>query len=113
MCGIAGVIHRDGSGNIGHEMIAMLQSLVHRGPDSTGFALYGSGSANRLVMRFKVAEQEDLKSGFHIRRAIEERRAEVDRRLKELGAAIVDTEQATTYAFRYGLEYSGDLRRLA
>ena len=113
MCGIAGVIHRGGSGNIGHEMIAMLQSLVHRGPDSTGFALYGNGSANRLVMRFKVAEQEDLKSGFNIRRAIEERRAEVDRRLKELGAAIVDTEQATTYAFRYGLDYSGDLRRLA
>jgi methylamine---glutamate N-methyltransferase subunit A len=113
MCGIAGVIHRGGSGNIGHEMIAMLQSLVHRGPDSTGFALYGNGSANRLVMRFKVAEQEDLKSGFNIRRAIDERRAEVDRRLKELGAAIVDTEQATTYAFRYGLDYSGDLRRLA
>jgi hypothetical protein len=113
MCGIAGVIHRGGSGNIGHEMIAMLQSLVHRGPDSTGFALYGNGSANRLVMRFKVAEQEDLKSGFKIRSAIEERRAEVDRRLKELGAAIVDTAQATTYAFRYGLEYSGDLRRLA
>jgi hypothetical protein len=113
MCGIAGVIHRGGSGNIGHEMIAMLQSLVHRGPDSTGFALYGNGSANRLVMRFKVAEQEDLKSGFKIRRAIEERRAEVDRRLKELGAAIVGAEQATTYAFRYGLDYSGDLRRLA
>jgi glutamate synthase domain-containing protein 1 len=107
------VIHRGGSGNIGHEMIAMLQSLVHRGPDSTGFALYGNGSANRLVMRFKVAEQEDLKSGFKIRRAIEERRAEVDRRLKELGAAIVGAEQATTYAFRYGLDYSGDLRRLA
>ena len=113
MCGIAGVIHRGGSGNIGHEMIAMLQSLVHRGPDSSGFALYGNGSANRLVMRFKVAEQEDLKSGFKIRRAIEERRAEVDRRLKELGAAIVGAEQATTYAFRYGLDYSGDLRRLA
>lgn len=113
MCGIAGVIHRGSSGNIGHEMIAMLQSLVHRGPDSTGFALYGNGSASRLVMRFKVAEQEDLRSGFNIRRAIEDRRAEVDRRLKEVGARVVDSEQATTYAFRYGLDYSGDLRQLA
>ena len=42
MCGIAGCIHRgQGSGNIGHEMTAMLQSMKHRGPDSTGFALYG------------------------------------------------------------------------
>lgn len=113
MCGIAGVIHRGGSGNIGQEMIAMLQSLVHRGPDSTGFALYGDGSANRLVMRFKVAEQEDLKAGFNLRRAIEERRAEVDHRLNELGAAIVESQQATPYACRYVLNYSGELRQLA
>ena len=113
MCGIAGLIHRGGSGNIGNEMVAMLQSLVHRGPDSTGFALYGNGAADRLVMRFKVAEQEDLKAGFHIRRAIQERRAEVDRRLKELGATIIEADQATDYAFRYSLDYAGDLRRLA
>ena len=41
MCGIAGIIHRGKSGDIGQEMTAMLQSLKHRGPDSTGFALYG------------------------------------------------------------------------
>ncbi len=33
MCGIAGLIHRDGAGSIGHEMTAMLQSLKHRGPE--------------------------------------------------------------------------------
>ena len=38
MCGIAGFIHRGGSGDIGREMTAMLQSLKHRGPDSSGFA---------------------------------------------------------------------------
>ena len=41
MCGIAGIIHRDKPGAIGDEMIAMLEALKHRGPDSTGFALYG------------------------------------------------------------------------
>jgi methylamine---glutamate N-methyltransferase subunit A len=113
MCGIAGLIHRGRSGNLGQEMTAMLQSLVHRGPDSTGFAFYGKGSADRLVMRFKVAEQEDLKSGFNIRRSIKERRSEVDLRLKELGATIIEADQATDYAFRYNLEFSGDVRRLA
>jgi glutamate synthase domain-containing protein 1 len=56
MCGIAGLIHRDGTGNIGQEMTAMLQSLKHRGPDSTGYAIYGSPGRNEYVMRFKVAE---------------------------------------------------------
>ena len=42
MCGIAGLIHRDGATSVGKEMTAMLLSLRHRGPDSTGFAVYGS-----------------------------------------------------------------------
>ena len=46
MCGIAGLIHRDGVGNIGAEMTAMLQTLKHRGPDSTGYAVYGTPGRN-------------------------------------------------------------------
>ena len=42
MCGIAGLIHRGKSSDVGSEMTSMLQSLKHRGPDSTGFALYGN-----------------------------------------------------------------------
>ena len=41
-------------------------------------------------MRFKVAEQEDLSKGYRIQRTIAERRAEVDRRLTELGATLVE-----------------------
>ena len=60
MCGIAGLIHRGKTGDIGHEMTAMLRSLKHRGPDSTGFALYGKPKGDELVLRFKVAEQDDM-----------------------------------------------------
>ena len=42
MCGIAGLIHKGKSSNVGGEMTAMLQALKHRGPDSTGYAVYGS-----------------------------------------------------------------------
>ena len=42
MCGIAGIIRRGNPGNIGEEMTSMLRSLKHRGPDSTGFAVYGA-----------------------------------------------------------------------
>jgi hypothetical protein len=113
MCGIAGLIHRGRTGDIGQEMTAMLQSLRHRGPDSTGYALYGKGGgADQYIMRFKVAEQEELRRGFKIRDQIKERRAEVDHRLAELGAKVVEEREATGYAFKYVFSYTGELKKL-
>jgi glutamate synthase domain-containing protein 1 len=88
MCGIAGLIHRGACGEVGGEMLSMLQSMKHRGPDSTGLALYGAPEGDRLIMRFKVAEQEELRHGFSIHREIAQRRATIDERLGELGATI-------------------------
>ncbi|HEY3233896.1 MAG TPA: class II glutamine amidotransferase [Polyangiaceae bacterium] len=113
MCGIAGLIHRRSSGAIGREMTAMLQSLKHRGPDSTGFALYGPPRSEELVLRFKVAEQEDLRKGFSIHAEMKQRQAEVDKRLAELGARVLEREQVTEYAHRYRIQYDGDRRRFA
>jgi glutamate synthase domain-containing protein 1 len=113
MCGIAGLIHRGSSGDIGREMTLMLQSLKHRGPDSTGYALYGLPSKNELVLRFKVAEQEDMAKGFDIHRKVKERKAEIDRRIAELGGKILKEEEATEYAYRYRIAYDGDRRKLA
>jgi len=114
MCGIAGLIYRGKQGAIGQEMTAMLQSLRHRGPDSTGFALYGQADddPSTYIMRFKVAEQEDLRRGFDIHHQIRERRARVDDRLQEMGAEVIKRDEATEYAFRYFFRYDGELRRL-
>ena len=49
MCGIAGIVHRNKTCNVGAEMTAMLQSLKHRGPDSTGYAVYVT-DASRAVL---------------------------------------------------------------
>ncbi len=111
MCGIAGLIHRGGSADIGSEMTAMLQSIKHRGPDSTGFALYGTGLNDQYVMRFKVAEQEDVRKGFRIRDEMKARKAAVDARLAELGVEVVGEAQVTEYAYRYVFAFDGDLRR--
>ena len=113
MCGIAGLIHRGATSNIGAEMTSMLQSLKHRGPDSTGFALYGNADDKRHVMRFKLAEQDDLNKGFDAPKQLAERRKRVDERLKQLGAKMRSTEQATAYSHRYLFEYNGDMRALA
>lgn len=115
MCGIAGLIHRGKTANIGQEMTSMLQSLKHRGPDSTGFALYGDAKksgATEFVMRFKVAEQEEALHGFTIRKQMKERRETVDERMAEMGARVAEEDMVTDYAFRYRFTFDGDLRRL-
>jgi glutamate synthase domain-containing protein 1 len=113
MCGIAGLIWKGGaSSDIGSEMTQMLQALKHRGPDSTGFALYGKPEKGLMVLRFKVAEQEEMATGFDIHRQVVERKAEVDSRLEEMGAKVTGEQAATEYAYRYHFKFDGDLKRL-
>ncbi len=113
MCGIAGLIHRGKSSNVGGEMTSMLQALKHRGPDSTGFAVYGESSPGDYVMRFKVAEAEDMASGYKIGGQIADRIAQIESRLGEHGATIKSRETATPYAMRYVISHSGDTEALA
>ncbi|MEE2982523.1 MAG: glutamine amidotransferase [Pseudomonadota bacterium] len=113
MCGIAGLIHRGKPDNIGGEMTAMLQALKHRGPDSTGFALYSKPrEEKKFVMRFKIAEGAEARSGFAIAGQMEARKSDVDKRLEELGATIDKAYSVDDYAFRYEITFAGDLRRL-
>lgn len=112
MCGIAGLIHRDGSGHIGKEMSAMLQSLRHRGPDSTGYGLYGNPSNGDLVMRLKLAETDELKHGYAVHAEIRKREETVDERLEELGVKVRDKDSPTEYARRYVFAYDGDMGTL-
>jgi glutamate synthase domain-containing protein 1 len=113
MCGIAGIFHRNGQADIGSEMTSMLLAMKHRGPDSSGYAIYGPPTPGELILRFKVAEQEDMHKGFEIHQRVKERRAEVDARIRSLGGEIVAADEATEYAFRYRLKFPGDLRKLA
>ncbi len=113
MCGIAGLIWKGGvTSDIGSEMTEMLQALKHRGPDSTGYALYGKGHDGVQVLRFKVAEQEEMRTGFDIQRQVMERKEKVEARMQEMGAEITAREDATDYAFRYHFKFSGDLKRM-
>ena len=105
MCGIAGLIHRDGSAGIGSEMTSMLQALKHRGPDSSGFALYGEPRNGDYMLRFKVAEQEDMAHGFDIQNEVKQRKALVDERIESGGTKIVEQENVTDYAFRYRISF--------
>ncbi len=111
MCGIAGIIHRDGAARIGDELTAMLNSMKHRGPDSTGFAIYGPAD-EMVIVRFVLAEPNDF-TGFGMDEKLERNRAEVESRLAKIGAEVATIQNETGYAFRATIRYGGDLKPLA
>ncbi len=115
MCGIAGLIHRGKSTNVGGEMQNMLQSLKHRGPDSTGYALYGDKKSNNYILRFKVGE--NVKEGSSVK--IEDpalyagRQKQVNLAIDNIGAKIIEQKKITPYSFRYIINTDDDLLDLA
>lgn len=111
MCGIAGVIHRDGVADIGTELTEMLQSMKHRGPDSTGYAVYGPQD-DLVVIRFVLAEPRQS-TGFGMEDRLARNRLEVESRLAKIGAEVATVTSDTGYAFRAKVRYSGELKPLA
>ena len=99
MCGIAGVLYKDREGSLGSDLIAMLDGCQHRGPDSTGFALYHQANGSELRLRFIVGTGEEA----------DEAAARIGDKLDALGAEIVESERIGS-SQRYTVRYSGDLR---
>src|SRR3989454_2619050 len=101
MCGIAGVIYRNDGGAhaVGRDMTRMLQSMKHRGPDSTGYALYHRVVDGELILRYKLADANDERDFEFVERLARKRR-EVEARLGDLGAEVEELEGDNEYAFR-------------
>ncbi len=117
MCGIAGLIYRHGEAGgeqVGRDMARMLQAMKHRGPDSTGYALYGpaNGSADAYVMRLKLADPSGPLD-FEFEDRLRGNRREVEARFHARGARIERIEQDTEYSLTLHFQHSGDLRDLA
>jgi len=112
MCGIAGIIYRDNGGghNVGHDMTRMLQSMKHRGPDSTGYALYGPAQ-QQIVMRYKLADANDPRD-FDFEQRLEHHKSEVEARLRARGAKNLEVEKETGYAYRVTFDYEGELKAI-
>ena len=107
MCGIAGLIHRGKSSNVGSELQGMLQALKHRGEDSTGYALYGDTDGKNFIMRFKVGENvgEGSSSIVEDVSVYDGRKKTVDKYLSEMGAKIIKEERILPYSLRYEIAY--------
>ncbi|MDQ2984336.1 MAG: class II glutamine amidotransferase [Actinomycetota bacterium] len=115
MCGIAGILYRNGAANgaqnIGRDMTRMLQSMKHRGPDSTGYALYGQ-SQPAILMRYKLADANTLRD-FEFEERLDRHQNDVLARLDSASAKVLDVKEETEYAYRVTLEYDGDIKELA
>ncbi|MEA2419395.1 MAG: methylamine---glutamate N-methyltransferase subunit [Thermoleophilaceae bacterium] len=114
MCGIAGLIYRDGGGerHVGRDMTAMLQAMKHRGPDSTGFALYRPESEG-YVMHVKLAEANGHQD-FDLAERLNRQRADIESRMKSSGATISSIDATTSqHAMTVSFGFDGDLKQLA
>ena len=99
MCGIAGVLYKQaGNHEIGKTLIEMLDGCQHRGPDSTGFALYGEDK-DQLQLRFIVPTEEKARQD-----AIDN----IASLLARHGATI-DSEQSVGCSYQIAVNFDGDL----
>ncbi len=111
MCGIAGIIYRNGDGEhqVGRDLTRMLQAMKHRGPDSTGYALY-RGAGDSFVMHVKLSEPSDTDPDLAQR--VERQRAQVEARMRAAEARIEDINGTPrTMTIEFG--FDGDLKPLA
>jgi hypothetical protein len=111
VCGIAGIIYRNGDSDrqVGRDLTRMLQAMKHRGPDSTGYALY-RGAGDSFVMHVKLSEPGDTDPDLEQR--VARQRAQVDARMRAAGARIEDVKETPrTMTVVFG--FDGDLKLMA
>ena len=105
MCGIAGVLFKNSDLNakLGETLIEMLDGWQLRGPDSTGFALYGGDTEeSEFILRFYVGEGDEGSENV----------VRVERALKEFEAEIINREQVGS-TYRATVRYEGDVQKFA
>ena len=108
MCGIAGIMYKRPQGastnqvSTGQALIDMLDGCQHRGPDSTGFALYEQAEPGQLHLRFFVGEGDGVAAAVE---GIKKTLADHDARIVE--DAIVGNNYRLTAAF------DGDVQKLS
>ena len=92
----------EGVFDTGEALIRMLDGCQHRGPDSTGFALYGKAHPGELKLRFFLGTASDFETAIDT----------IRQRLLGLNAAIID-ESEIGDNYRVTVRYAGDVQKLA
>ena len=102
MCGIAGIMYKGKLLGTGQALIDMLDGCQHRGPDSTGFALYTREEEGRLRLRFFVGEGEEAETAI----------ARIAEAVAGQGAEVV-SEERTGNNYKLTVEFDGDVQEFS
>ncbi|MEX2649568.1 MAG: class II glutamine amidotransferase [Alphaproteobacteria bacterium] len=104
MCGIAGIMfkHNGADAGVGKALIDMLDGCQHRGPDSTGFALYYEPQEGHYRLRFYVGEGAEVAGII----------ARVKDKLQDHQARIIE-EHTVGCTYAVVVRFRGDLQRFA
>lgn len=103
MCGIAGIMYKTpGGGETGRDLISMLDGCQHRGPDSTGFALYSDSHDGELLLRFMIETDDGGKASIDA----------IQKILDQYGCEILE-EETEGRNYRVRVNFAGDLQRFA
>jgi len=92
----------EGVFDTGEALIRMLDGCQHRGPDSTGFALYDKSNPGELKLRFFLGTASDSETAIDT----------IRQRLLMLKAVILD-ESEIGDNYRVTVRYAGDVQKLA
>jgi len=105
MCGIAGIMFKGdvpAELSTGRALVQMLDGCQHRGPDSTGFALYSPAREEELRLRFFVGEGDEANEAITRLAAV----------FDEHDAAVVEGD-TVGHNYRVTVKFNGDLQRFA
>lgn len=110
MCGIAGIFYKSPKANrhLGEALVDMLDGCQHRGPDSTGFALYEDGIKG-LRLRFFV-EPDDEVAVTRIHQALADQGARIETEKREGSTFLADVDyDGEIRPFAYAMEHAAKL----
>ncbi|MCH2320077.1 MAG: class II glutamine amidotransferase [SAR202 cluster bacterium] len=106
MCGISGIMYKNsrhqGLAPVGNDLVRMLDSLAHRGHDSTGYTIVGENNDGQLILRIWTGESEH--PDVILARAQEA--------VEQVGC-VVNSRQAWGGFLRLNLNYEGEIPELA
>ncbi len=104
MCGIAGILFKNSGAELatGKALIDMLDGCQHRGPDSSGFALYGEAAQGRLRLRFLVGRNNQAPITIKA----------IHCALAQQGAEIIEEERIGG-TYRLVVAFDGDVQKFS
>ena len=107
MCGVSGILYKKatsaGFAPIGDDLVKMLESMTHRGKDSSGITVVGEELTGALVIRIwtnDAGQAEDIL-------------ARAEDAVMRSGGVVVSSKQSSGQFLRLVVNYEGEVAKLA